>query len=71
VLDVDGQDPFEVAAVADQQPVQAFGPNGADPAFGAGVRLLRPHRGADHPDAVGGEDVVEGGGELGVAVADQ
>jgi hypothetical protein len=26
VLDVDGQDVFEVAAVADQEPVQAFGP---------------------------------------------
>jgi hypothetical protein len=33
VLDVDSQDVFEVAAVADQQPVEAFGPDGADPAF--------------------------------------
>jgi hypothetical protein len=42
VLDVDGQYSFEVAAVADQQPVQAFGSDRADPVFGVGVRLRRP-----------------------------
>jgi len=31
------QDPFEVAAVPDQDPVQAFGPDGADPPLGVGV----------------------------------
>jgi hypothetical protein len=71
VLDVDGEDVFEVAAVADQEPVQAFGPHGADPAFGVGVRLGRSRRRPDDSDAVRGEDVVEGGGELGVAVPDQ
>lgn len=71
VLDIDSQHAFEVAAVADQQPVQAFGPDGANPAFGVGVRLRRPHRGADHSDPVRGKDVIEGGGELRVAVTDQ
>ena len=71
VLDVDGEGVLEVAAVADQQPVEAFGADRADSAFGVGVRLRCPRRGADHSDAVGGEDVVERGGELRVAVADQ
>jgi hypothetical protein len=71
VLDVDGEDAFEVSAVADQEPVQALDPDRADPPFGVGIRLRRPHRCADHFDALGGEDVIERGGELGVAVTDQ
>jgi hypothetical protein len=71
VPDIDSQHSFEVAAVADQEPVQAFGPDGADPAFGVAVRLRCPHRGTDYSDALGGEDVVERGGELRVATADQ
>jgi putative transposase len=37
VLDVDSEDLLEVAAPEDQQPVQALGAGGADPAFGVGV----------------------------------
>jgi hypothetical protein len=37
VLQVDGQDAVEVSGVADQQPVQAFDPRGAYPAFGVRV----------------------------------
>jgi hypothetical protein len=45
VSDVAGQDVFEVAAVPHQDPVEAFGAHGADPALGVGVGLrcqLRP-----------------------------
>src|SRR4029453_13188669 len=38
VRQVRGEDPVQVAVVADQDPVQAFGPNGAHPTFGVGVR---------------------------------
>jgi hypothetical protein len=44
VRDVLGQDVFEVAAVADQNPVEAFGPHGAYPPLRVGVRLRRPRR---------------------------
>src|SRR3954471_14378171 len=39
VPDVLGQDDFEVAAVPDQYPVEAFGPGRAYPALGICVRL--------------------------------
>ena len=60
VLDVLAQDAFEVAAVEDQQPVQALGANGSDEPFGDGVRLRRSCRRLDDPDAVRAEHLVEG-----------
>jgi hypothetical protein len=39
MVDVDAQDPFEVAAVEDQQPVETLGADGADEAFCNRVRL--------------------------------
>ena len=57
--------------VDDQDVVEAFAADGADEAFGDRVRPRCPHRGPDDPDVGAGEDGVEGGGELGVAVADQ
>jgi hypothetical protein len=71
VRDVLGQDVFEVAAVAGEYPVEAFGTHGADPAFRVGVRLRRPWWNLDCFDAGRGEHRVEGGGELRVPVADQ
>jgi hypothetical protein len=50
VRDVVGQDTFEVAAVADQHPVEAFGAHGANPALGVRVgprRQLHPVRTID------------------------
>jgi hypothetical protein len=35
------------------------------------LRLRCPHRGLDHLDTFGGEDLVEGPSELGVAIADE
>jgi len=60
-----------VAAVPDEHPVQAFGVYRANPAFGLRVRLRRPRRGLEHVDAGRREHRVEGGGERGVAVADE
>jgi hypothetical protein len=71
VLDEDAQDAFEVAAVEDQQPVQAFGADGSDEPLGDGVCLRRSHRRLDDPDAVRAEHLVEGSAVLAVAVADQ
>src|SRR6266511_2274520 len=71
VVDVNAEHLFEVAAVDDQQPVQTFGADGPDEALGDPVRLRRPHRRLDDPDAFAAADVVEGEVVLAVAVADQ
>ena len=71
VLNEDGQDGFEVALVADQQPVQALGSDGADPSLGVGVGPRRLDGGSDDAGVLSGEDLVEAGHELGVAVTDQ
>ena len=71
VADVGREDSFEVPAVDDQEPVEALAADGADPPFDEGVRARRPYRCADRPDALGAEHLVEGGGELAVAVVDQ
>ena len=54
-----------------KDPVEAFGPQGPHPALGEGVGPRRTDRRADHGNALGPEDLVEGTRELGVAVADQ
>jgi hypothetical protein len=71
VVDEDAEDAFEVAAVDDQEPVEAFGADGADEALGERVRLRRSHRRLDDLDSFAGEDGVEVAAELDVAVADQ
>ena len=60
-----------MAAVEDQQPVQALRADGADEAFADRVRLRRAHRCLHDPDAFAAEDLVEGAAVLAVAVADQ
>ncbi len=71
VLDVDAEYPFEVAAVEDQQPVEALGSDGAHEALGDAVRLRCSNRGAQDPDPFAAEDLIEGSGVLAVAVANQ
>ena len=65
------QHEVKVAWSCDQEVVEAFSAQGADEALCDRVRPRCPDRGADDPDAGAGEDGVEGGGELGVPVADQ
>jgi hypothetical protein len=67
---VDAEDPYEVAAAEDQQPVETLGADSAHETLGVGVCLWRPDRRLDDLDAFAAEDLVEGGGELAVAVVD-
>ena len=71
VLRVDPQDVFEVAAADDQEPVETFGSDGSDEPLGVRVRLRRSHRSVDHADSFAAEHLVEGSGELAVAIVDQ
>jgi hypothetical protein len=59
-----------VSLVVDQQPVGALLANAADKPFGRAVRPRCLGRDLDHIEDFGGEDGIEGGGELGVPVAD-
>ena len=71
VIDVDVQDTLKLLAAAGQEPIEAVAADGADPAFGERVCLRCAKRAADDLDALAAEDLVEGMGELAVAVADQ
>src|SRR6059058_2805809 len=68
---VDAEYLLEVAAAEDEDPVEAVGAGGADPALGEGVCIWRLDRGADHFDALCSEDLVERVAELGVAIMDE
>jgi len=60
-----------VSAAADQEMVQALPAYGANPALGDGIGVGRLDRCADDLGADRAPDVVEGTGELTVAVPDQ
>jgi hypothetical protein len=70
VLDVDPQDMFEMSAADDKEPVETLIADGADESLSVGVRL-RSHRRVDDRDSFAAEQLVEGGGELAVAIVDQ
>jgi hypothetical protein len=55
----------------DQEVVETFAAQGADPAFRDRVRPRCLYRGADDADVGADEHGVEGGGELAISVADQ
>ena len=65
------QDGCGVSLVDDQEVVEEFPADRSDEALGDRVRPRCPHRRLDDPDVDGGEYSVEGGSELGVAVADE
>ena len=65
------EDRSKVPFVVDKHPVGALGSCGPYPSFGVTVRARGPRRGLDYHHARTGEDLVEGGGELGVAVPDE
>ena len=60
-----------MSAAEDEDPVGAFAADGADPAFGDGVRAGRTYRRADDFYLFRREHGIETGNELGVAIADQ
>src|ERR671938_1200818 len=71
IVDDDLEHPLEMTAVEDQQPVAAFGADGANEAFCDGVRLRRSHRRADDLDPFASEHDVEVARELAVAIVDE
>jgi hypothetical protein len=71
MIDVVAQHPLEVPSSDDEEPVQALAPQGAEPTFHHGVGAGRSHRRADNLHALGAEDLIGGGGELGVPIVDQ
>ncbi len=71
VMNVGRKDSFEVAAVHDQEPVEALTADGPDLPFDVRVRPRRPYRRADGPDPLRAEHLVERSCELVVAIVDQ
>jgi hypothetical protein len=71
VLDVDAQGLLEMISSHDQQPVQALGPDGANPPLCVGVRRGCLYRCQDDLGALGADYVVEAAAELRVAVTQQ
>ncbi len=71
VVDVVGDESLELAAVPDDGPIQELAAKGADPSLREGVGHRHPHRGLEHLDVFGSEDLVEAGSELGCTVAHQ
>ena len=69
--DIRGENVLEVAATDDEDPVEAFAADAADPALGMRPCLRRPHRRFDHRDAFGAEDLVELTREFAVSVTDE
>src|SRR5215216_4251442 len=60
--------PLKMTPTPDQHPIQTLLPHRPHPALGERVGVRRLNRGLDDLDAVSGEDVVEGAGELGIPV---
>ena len=58
VVDVDRQDAFEMAAVEDQEPIEAFTADAGDPALHVRVGAWRAYRCSDYPDCLGPEHLV-------------
>jgi hypothetical protein len=71
VPEVAVEDEKEVTAAGDQEMVQAFSAHGTDPALGDGVGVRSLDRCTDDLRTDRAPDVIEGSGELAVAVADQ
>jgi len=68
VADVGWEGSFEVPSVDDQDPVETFAADGADPSFDEGVRAGCPYWCADCSNALGAEHLIERRGELAVAI---
>jgi hypothetical protein len=71
VDDVLAQDRLELPAGDDQDAVETFPPGAADPALRVRLRPWSRDRCPGDPESLRTEDLVEGGRELAVAVADQ
>src|SRR6266516_3570556 len=68
---VNAEHVLELAAVDDQDPVEALAPECADPALGVRVGVWRSDRRADDRHAFAAEDLVEAAAKLAVAVVEE
>jgi hypothetical protein len=68
---VNAEHALELAAVEDEEPVEALATDAADPALGVGVRVRRLHWCADNSDSFGLEDVIAAAAQLRVAIMDE
>jgi len=68
---VGAQDAFSVPTTDEKEVVETLATCSAHPALGVRVGPRGPHRGADDLDALGGEHLVEAGGELRIAITDE
>lgn len=66
-----GQDARQVPFAGDEHPIGALASYRADPALREGVRSRGLWRRGENVDTGGGEDRVEGRGELRVAIVEQ
>jgi hypothetical protein len=71
VAHVDAENVLELAAAENQEPVETFAADAADPALDVRVRVRRPHRRSDDPDPFAGEDRIERCRELAVSVVEE
>src|SRR6266511_1622972 len=62
---------LEVAAVDDQDPVEALAAEGADPTLGVRIRIRSADGRPDDPHALDAEDLVEAASKLAVAIVKQ
>ena len=70
VVDVVGDEAFELSLVPDDGAIEKLAPQGPDPAFGEGVRDRRSDRGLEDLEAFGSKDLVEGVDELAAPISD-
>ena len=68
---VEAEHVLQVAAVDDQNPVEALPAEGADPTLGIGVRVWGSDRRADDLHVLAAEELIEGATEFAVAVVEQ
>ncbi len=71
LLAVDAEHVLDMPSAEDHDSVEAVRANRANPALGVGIRVRRLDRRADHSDAFGPEDLIEGMAELRVTVVDE
>jgi hypothetical protein len=64
-------DDFEMATTGDEHPVQTFTPDSSDKALSEGVGTGSFDRRANRADTFCPEDLVEAGGQFGIAIPDQ
>ena len=71
VLDMDPEGLLQVTTANDEEPVEAFGADGADPPLGVGIGVRRLDRRDEYLGALGAEHVVEPARDLCVSISNE